>query len=59
MRKLVADELFRVEGAEDGEEQIVFHTTPKADAILERIDTARREGLNQILADRAPHSTQN
>jgi DNA-binding MarR family transcriptional regulator len=54
MRELVADGLVRVEGAELGEEHIVFHTTPEADAILERIAAARRQRLNEILADWAP-----
>ncbi len=54
MRELVSDGLVRVEGADLGEARIVFHTTPEADAILERVDSARRLRLTQILAEWAP-----
>lgn len=54
MRQLVSRSLVRVQGAEQGEEHIVFHTTPQADAILERIDAARRAGLSQMLAGWGP-----
>lgn len=54
MRQLVTRSLVRVEGAEQGAQHIVFHTTPEADAILERIDAARRAGLNELLAGWAP-----
>jgi EmrB/QacA subfamily drug resistance transporter len=54
MRQLVARGLVRVEGAELGEEHIVFHTTPQADAILLRIDAARMTRIDEILADWEP-----
>src|SRR2546423_11863137 len=38
MRDLIAKHLVRLEGANQGREQIVFHTTPESDAILGRID---------------------
>jgi EmrB/QacA subfamily drug resistance transporter len=56
MRDLVARQLVRVEGADQGEEHIVFHTTPQSNAILERIDTVRREAMNEALAGWAPET---
>ena len=56
MRDLVARQLVQVEGADRGEEHIVFHTTPQSDAILERIDTVRREAMSSALAGWAPET---
>ena len=54
MRELIARGLVRLEGAEQGEEHIVFHTTPESDAILARIDAVRRQSLEDALAGWAP-----
>jgi EmrB/QacA subfamily drug resistance transporter len=54
MRELVTRQLVRVEGADRGEEQIVFHTTPESDAILGRVDAVRREALNAALSGWSP-----
>ena len=54
MRDLVARNLVLVEGAEAGEAAIVFHTTPESDAILERVDTVRREAMNRALDGWSP-----
>jgi EmrB/QacA subfamily drug resistance transporter len=54
MRDLIARDLVRIEGAEQGEEQIVFHTTPLSDTILARIDAVRRDALSDALAGWAP-----
>jgi DNA-binding MarR family transcriptional regulator len=54
MRDLIAKHLVRLEGADQGQEQIVFHTTTESDAILERIDTVRHDAMNDALAGWAP-----
>jgi predicted MarR family transcription regulator len=54
MRDLIARNLVHLEGADQGEDQIVFHTTPLSDEMLERIDTVRRKALNDALAGWAP-----
>ena len=54
MRDLIAKHLVRLEGADQGQEQIVFHTTPESDAILERIDVVRRDAMNDALSGWAP-----
>ncbi len=54
MRELVTRNLVLVEGAEAGEAAIVFHTTPESDAILERIDTVRRDAMNRALDGWSP-----
>jgi DNA-binding MarR family transcriptional regulator len=54
MRELIARGLIRLEGAEQGEEHIVFHTTPESDALLARIDAVRRKNLEDALAGWAP-----
>ena len=54
MRDLIAKHLVRLEGADQGLEQIVFHTTPESDAILERIDVVRRDAMSDALSGWAP-----
>jgi DNA-binding MarR family transcriptional regulator len=54
MRDLIARNLVRIEGAEGGEAAIVFHTTPESDALLERIDTVRREAMSRALDGWSP-----
>jgi DNA-binding MarR family transcriptional regulator len=56
MRDLIAKHLVRLEGANQGQEQIVFHTTPESDAILDRIDTVRRDAMNDALSGWAPET---
>ncbi len=56
MRDLIARDLVRLEGADQGEDNIVFHTTPESDAILARIDAVRSEAMSTALAGWEPEA---
>ncbi len=56
MRDLIARGLVRLEGADRGEENVVFHTTAESDAILARVDAVRNEALTSALAGWKPEA---